>query len=264
MHRVTVFTAALLLALPVMAQDGSRGGDPGRPPAYSKLVAEFAAASAKSQVAMKELLETDEFKKAAEAKDTETMKALRAKVTQPNQEFAQRALAEAEKVQGDDRVSFLVWAAVNGRSGEIANHAVAALQQDHLKSKHLTELFENFAMLANTVDDDQAAAFLAKVQATTPHAQVHAWADYLEARRLNRRGASDADKARAERLLAEGETLAAGTDLVDLIAAPRFEKEKLQIGMPAPDIAGEDIDGVRFKLSDYRGKVLVVDFWGFW
>ena len=32
----------------------------------------------------------------------------------------------------------------------------------------------------------------------------------------------------------------------------------------APEIQGEDIDGKRFKLSDYRGKVVVLDFWGHW
>lgn len=36
------------------------------------------------------------------------------------------------------------------------------------------------------------------------------------------------------------------------------------IGDTAPDIEGEDIDGVPFKLSDYRGKVVVLDFWGHW
>ena len=43
-----------------------------------------------------------------------------------------------------------------------------------------------------------------------------------------------------------------------------FELRNLQIGMPAPDIVGADVDGVAFKLSDYRGKVVVLDFWGFW
>jgi hypothetical protein len=32
----------------------------------------------------------------------------------------------------------------------------------------------------------------------------------------------------------------------------------------APEIQGDDIDGVPFKLSDYRGKVVVLDFWGNW
>jgi hypothetical protein len=36
------------------------------------------------------------------------------------------------------------------------------------------------------------------------------------------------------------------------------------VGQAAPEIAGKDIDGVGFKLSDYRGKVVVLDFWGNW
>ena len=43
-----------------------------------------------------------------------------------------------------------------------------------------------------------------------------------------------------------------------------YELRNLQVGMVAPDIAGEDVDGVQFKLSDYKGKVTVIDFWGNW
>ena len=42
------------------------------------------------------------------------------------------------------------------------------------------------------------------------------------------------------------------------------ELRNLGIGKPAPEITGEDIDGAPFKLSDYKGKVVVVDFWGDW
>ena len=38
----------------------------------------------------------------------------------------------------------------------------------------------------------------------------------------------------------------------------------LTIGKLAPDFTAKDADGVEFKLSDYRGKVVVLDFWGFW
>jgi predicted Zn finger-like uncharacterized protein len=38
----------------------------------------------------------------------------------------------------------------------------------------------------------------------------------------------------------------------------------INIGQLAQEIEGEDIDGVPFKLSDYRGKVVVLDFWGHW
>ena len=42
--------------------------------------------------------------------------------------------------------------------------------------------------------------------------------------------------------------------LVTLAQSPR-------IGEPAPEIDGVDFEGQRFKLSDYRGKVVVVSFW---
>jgi len=35
----------------------------------------------------------------------------------------------------------------------------------------------------------------------------------------------------------------------------------LSVGQVAPEIEGEDQDGKRFKLSDYRGKVVLLDFW---
>jgi hypothetical protein len=38
----------------------------------------------------------------------------------------------------------------------------------------------------------------------------------------------------------------------------------LEVGNLAPEIEGEDTDGKKFKLSDYRGKVVLLDFWGHW
>jgi hypothetical protein len=43
-----------------------------------------------------------------------------------------------------------------------------------------------------------------------------------------------------------------------------FELRHLTVGKPAPEIAGEDLDGKKFKLSDYKGKVVLLDFWGNW
>ncbi len=43
-----------------------------------------------------------------------------------------------------------------------------------------------------------------------------------------------------------------------------FELENLAIGRVAPEIVGEDIDGNPMQLSSYRGKVVVLDFWGDW
>jgi hypothetical protein len=46
--------------------------------------------------------------------------------------------------------------------------------------------------------------------------------------------------------------------------AELFELRHLAIGRTAPEIEAEDIAGQKFKLSDYRGKAVLLDFWGHW
>ena len=88
--------------------------------------------------------------------------------------------------------------------------------------------------------------------------------DYLEGlRRRDRAKAAEEAEAllvRATRdygdvKLPDGETVAekAGPEL--------FGIRHLSVGKVAPDIEGVDQDGVKFKLSDYRGKVVLLDFW---
>ncbi len=55
-----------------------------------------------------------------------------------------------------------------------------------------------------------------------------------------------------------------GDDNTEQAAAAGRIQVGLEEGNLAPDIVGEDIDGVKFKLSDYRGKVVLLDFWGHW
>jgi hypothetical protein len=54
------------------------------------------------------------------------------------------------------------------------------------------------------------------------------------------------------------------TDYAKRAKGAIFEAENLQIGMVAPEITGPDQEGKTFKLTDYRGKVVILDFWGFW
>jgi len=54
------------------------------------------------------------------------------------------------------------------------------------------------------------------------------------------------------------------TPLKKLADNKLFGFTKLRVGAVAEDIIGEDLDGKKFKLSDYRGKVVFLDFWGDW
>ncbi len=38
----------------------------------------------------------------------------------------------------------------------------------------------------------------------------------------------------------------------------------LEVGQAAPEIVGKDINGKAMKLSDFRGKVVLLDFFGDW
>jgi hypothetical protein len=43
-----------------------------------------------------------------------------------------------------------------------------------------------------------------------------------------------------------------------------FEAQRLQIGMKAPDFAGQDVEKRDLRLSDFKGRVVAVIFWGHW
>jgi peroxiredoxin len=51
-------------------------------------------------------------------------------------------------------------------------------------------------------------------------------------------------------------------DEADDPASP--DPPELAVGQTAPEIQGEDLNGKRMKLSDFRGKVVLLMFWGSW
>ncbi len=44
----------------------------------------------------------------------------------------------------------------------------------------------------------------------------------------------------------------------------RYQRERLNIGKPAPDFTYPDINGKEVSLSDFKGKVVLIDFWASW
>ncbi|WP_119071747.1 cytochrome c biogenesis protein/redoxin [Aggregatilinea lenta] len=59
-----------------------------------------------------------------------------------------------------------------------------------------------------------------------------------------------------------------GTDVTAAPAAPEIDAEDvptgLEVGQRAPDFTTETVDGDTVSLSDYRGKVVLVNFWATW
>jgi peroxiredoxin len=55
-----------------------------------------------------------------------------------------------------------------------------------------------------------------------------------------------------------------GFPLADQASKMMFEMTNLSVGVQAPEIEGKDVDGNAFKLSDFRGKYVMLIFWGGW
>ena len=114
-----------------------------------------------------------------------------------------------------------------------------------------------------TVGEEWLLGILRKTAEVNESTEVQA-AAMFEAVGLLRRIGGEESEAEAKQLLARlvadyGETpwgMRARGELVS--------PEDLLPGKVAPDFIGETIDGHQFKLSDYRGKVVVLDFYGFW
>jgi hypothetical protein len=125
----------------------------------------------------------------------------------------------------------------------------------------------------------EAERFLRKASQVNPAEEVKTLAAYYLARNLHEQTkGGPARQTAAPRLDAEAEkmfvALAAQHGNVALpgekqtlgqaIEKDLFEIRHLSVGKAAPDISGKDIDGRAFKLTDYRGKVVLLDFWGHW
>ncbi len=70
-----------------------------------------------------------------------------------------------------------------------------------------------------------------------------------------------------ERAIAEFADLksqGSGRSLAEIARSELQELRELSVGRVAPEITGTDADGGSFKLSDYRGKVVVLTFSGNW
>jgi hypothetical protein len=188
--------------------------------------------------------------------------------------YAEQMGEIAEKNPKDDAaVDALAWIVTHVGYPPLVDKALNTLAGDHVGSKKLGPV-----CLSLSYSDSQAArSFLRAVIDKNPQHDIQGQACYALAVLL--KNLSERQKlATAERekmqLDAEGlleralekygnVKLGRGT-LADRARGELFEIRNLAIGKTAPDIQGEDLDGKPFKLADYRGRVVVLDFWGHW
>jgi hypothetical protein len=174
--------------------------------------------------------------------------------------------------------------------------AFELIQRDHIRSDKLGSLCQRISYGFCK----EYETFLRAVAAKNPHKSVQATATLSLARFLNNRlgrielcrkqpelakqfSALYGKEYIADLTLQDGEKvikqveavfeqsakkygdvkLPGGDTVAERAKAELFEIRNLRAGKQAPDIEGEDQDGKRFKLSNYRGKVVLLDFWSF-
>jgi hypothetical protein len=234
----------------------------------AKLTAEHKAAQKAYSAEITKLTQTDEYKAAAAERNREKINELRKQVPPiDTAAFVTGFKAGADKYPGKEGAAgFLAWLAKNAPKEE-SRAAVATLFEHHLQSPVMEDLLDSTGSFQRHHTPDEMTALLDKAIAGSKKPLNKAQAMVALAGILappRGKTVSDENKKRADDLKREALTLAPNTPLAWRIEGPEFEKNNLAIGMKAPDIKGEDMDGVGFKLSDYRGKVVVLDFWGDW
>ncbi len=75
---------------------------------------------------------------------------------------------------------------------------------------------------------------------------------------------TDGERQRGLAILRELQERFPETDWAEDAEGKVFYFTNLLVGKLAPDFDAIDVDGNAFKLSDFKGKVTVIDFWGFW
>lgn len=181
-------------------------------------------------------------------------------------ELVDRLIAWADASGGEDAALYLTKVVeLNGfGEGSKGRAAFDRLVVDHAASPCWTRLGRYLPMLDRILDEAHEAAVLA-VLAKSPDADVRGWVTMG----LHSAAIEEAPRDSKEYAEARAAILAAAQRVSD--AELRFEleglialREEYGVGATAPDIEGIDLDGVGFKLSDYRGKVVFLDFWGDW
>jgi len=150
------------------------------------------------------------------------------------------------------------WLRKEGTMHNASRAAAAAILEEYGDSERLGMMAEASYVFSTT----DRAFFFGKLR-ESPHRTVQAAATY----QLAKRSKGDAQATLFRELADSFGDMKKGYSTYGEIADASLNPhgpDALEIGQVAPDIVGRDVDGVEFKLSDYRGKVVVVDFWGDW
>lgn len=149
--------------------------------------------------------------------------------------------------------------ALGARRTDDARASMETLLASHLESPVMERFASALRYAGYQVGEPACRKALATIQEKSPHAKAKASATYI----LAIQGMATREKESREEF-ARLKKEFGDTSYARKADAYLFEMDYLQIGKVAPDFEATDEKGEKYKLSDYRGKVVVLDFWGFW
>jgi hypothetical protein len=259
----------VLVSGATQAQDRSAEADK----LYERLEADFRADMEKAMAAERAKVEAWQAaaKKAeAEGKPPPPMPAMR---MAPPDDLMARYLGLYEKAAAqfagtDEAIRFLQMFIMLGgitKEKERVAAACTTLTTTHIKSAQLAEALQAIAMASMVIGEEESAKFLRAVEAGSPHSDIRARAILTRATdKLENAPVKSADYAMAKKEALRAAEIAEGTAIKREVRMLIDAREKIVSQKVAPDIVGVDLDGVAFKLSDYKGKIIMLDFWGNW
>lgn len=180
----------------------------------------------------------------------------------PGETFVPRFVELAGRA-GTSDVAFDAWLWVFSAQKASKPQKLDALEKlvlDHMASPRLEKLVEALDYAWYAIDRQPVEDALTDIRSQSEHDSVLAAATFM----LGNLYMAHEETEKGLPLLREVRQSYGETSWAAKAERFLFEAERLQIGMLAPDFQAVDQDGIAFKLSDYKGKVVLLDFWGFW
>ncbi len=193
----------------------------------------------------------------------------------PASEYRSKFRALAKRYAGQPQaLAALTWLTSNAwGAGEDVKWALAELARDHAARPEIGDALKSLQYAGPWVGEEALVALYDAVLSKNQDRETLARALYQKGFLLVSEwqmptsapaAAPTSRKQQALELFRKVVADYSGTVVARRAESGMFEMEKLQVGMTAPDLAGSDGKGKQIHLADYRGKVVVLSFWGYW
>ena len=138
---------------------------------------------------------------------------------------------------------------------------LSALVEEHCGAEWFHLVLPEIAKRRRDLGPEKLEAFLTRVGERSRHPEIQAEALFTLARIWGR---DEETREKSFELLADIAERFSETEFGRQAEDELFRLQNLIVGALAPDFEATTFDGTAFRLSDHRGKVVVLDFFGFW